>query len=56
MCFSLRYGELDDYQPKMLDLEKEGRWEKNCSKTIPYFEREGLPREALAFVYRVLRN
>ena len=56
VCFSLRYNELDDYQPKMLDLEKEGRWEKICSKTIPYFERDDLPREGLAFMYKVLRN
>ena len=53
LCFSLRCNELNDYQPKMLELEKEGRWEKLCRETVPYFERDDLPREGLAFVYRV---
>ena len=56
MCFSLRSNELDDYQPKMFELEKEGKWEKLRKETIPYFERDDLPQEGLAFVYRVLRN
>jgi len=53
LCFSLRCNELNDYQPKMLELEKEGRWEKLCRETVPYFERDDLPREGLAFVYRI---
>jgi len=56
LCFSLRSNELDDYQPKMFELEKEGKWEKLRKETIPYFERDDLPQEGLAFVYRVLRN
>ena len=56
VCFSLRHNELDDYQPKMLELEKEGRWENLCKKTMPYFERDNMPKECLAFVFRVLRN
>jgi len=40
----------------MLELEKAGRWE-NVSKTaVPYFDKDDLPRETSAFVYKVLRN
>ena len=56
VCFSLRYNEVDDYQPKMTELEKAGIWEKLSSKKISYFESKDLPSDAFGFVYKVLKK
>ena len=56
VCFSLRYNEVDDYQPKMTELEEAGIWEKLSSKKISYFERKDLPSDAFGFVYKVLKK
>ena len=56
VCFSLRYNEVDDYQPKMTELEKAGIWEKRSSKKISYFESKDLPSDAFGFVYKVLKK
>ena len=56
ICFSLRYNEVDDYQPKMTELEEAGIWEKLSSKKISYFESKDLPSNAFGFVYKVLKK
>ena len=56
VCFSLRYNEVDDYKPKMTELEKAGIWEKLSSKKISYFESKDLPSDAFGFVYKVLKK
>ena len=56
ICFSLRYNEVDDYQPKMTELEEAGIWEKLSSKKISYFESKDLPSDAFGFVYKVLKK
>ncbi|CAH3144796.1 unnamed protein product [Porites lobata] len=56
VCFSLRYNEVDDYQPKMTELEEAGIWEKLSSKKISYFESKDLPSDAFGFVYKVLKK
>ena len=56
VCFSLRYNEVDDYQPKMTELEEAVIWEKLSSKKISYFESKDLPSDAFGFVYKVLKK
>ena len=56
VCFSLRYNEVDDYQPKMTELEEAGIWEKLSGKKISYFESKDLPSDAFGFVYKVLKK
>ena len=56
ICFNVRDGELDDYQGKMLELEKEGRWENVSKKTMPLYESDDMPKEVSGYIYRVLRN
>ena len=56
LCFTIRDSELDDYQGKMLELEKEGRWENVSKKTMPLYESDGMPKEVFGYIYRVLRN
>lgn len=56
LCFNLRFGDLDDYQAKMLELEKAGRWEKVAEKTVPHYDRDDMPRKSLVFVYKVQKN
>ena len=54
VCFSLRYNEVDDYQPKMKELEEAGK--RLSSKKISYFESKDLPSDAFGFVYKVLKK
>ena len=56
VCFSLRYNEVDDYQPKMTELEEAGIWEKLSGKKIPYYNREDMPSYGFGFVYKILTN
>ena len=56
LCFNLRCGELDDYHVTMSELEKAGRWELVSKKVVPFFESDDMPKETLAFVYKVLSN
>ena len=56
VCFSLRYNEVDDYQPKMTELEEAGIWEKLSGKKIPYYNREDMPSYGFGFVYKILKN
>lgn len=56
LCFNIRVNELDDYQGMMSDLEKAGKWSLFSKKTVPYFAAHDMPKETLAFVYKVLKN
>ena len=56
LCFNIRVNELEDYQAKMLELEGEGKWEKISQKTIPLYATDDMPKETLAFLYRVLKT
>lgn len=56
LCFNVRVNELDDYQGMMLNLEKAGKWSLFSKKTLPYFAADDMPKETLAFVYKVLKN
>ena len=56
VCFTLRFNEVEDYQPKMSELEQAGIWEKLCHKKIPYYDKEDLPSYSYGFVYKVLKK
>ena len=45
---------MDDFSGKILELENAGIWENVCKRTVPYFDRDELPRETSAFVYKIL--
>lgn len=56
LCFNIRVTEIDDYQEKMLELEKADRWSLLSKKKLPYFKADDMPKETLAFVYKVVKN
>ena len=56
LCFNIRVTELDDYQERMLKLEKEDRWSLFSKKKLPYFAADDMPKETWAFVYKVLKG
>lgn len=56
LCFSIRDDHLGAYQEKMMELEKDRRWEKVSTKKIPLYDCDDMPKDILGFVYRVLKN
>ena len=56
ICFSMRPRDTKDYEEKMLELEKAGKWEMFSNEKIPYSEIEDLPKEVSAFIFKVLNN
>lgn len=56
LCFNICCNELEDYEFKMVELEKVGMWENVCKIIIIYFENEELFKEVLGFVFKVLRS
>ena len=56
VSFTLRYNEVDEYQPKMTELEEAGIWEKLYGKKISYFENKDMPGDGVGFVYKVLKK
>ena len=56
VSFTLRYNEVDEYQPKMTELEEAGIWGKLCGKKISYFENKDMPGDGVGFVYKVLKK
>jgi len=54
ICFNIRDGQLDDYQGKISELDTSGKWEKVSRTVIPFFESDGMPKETMVFVYKVL--
>ncbi|KAJ7370425.1 Methyltransferase domain [Desmophyllum pertusum] len=56
ICFTLRYNEVADYQDMMLELENTRRWESISKKKVPHFTAGDMPKEAEAFLYKVLKH
>ena len=56
LCFNIQINALDDYQGMVLEVEKVGRWSLFSKKILPYFAADDIPKETLAFVYKVLKN
>jgi len=54
ICFNIRDGQLVDYQGKISELETLGKWKKVSKTVIPFFESDGMPKETMVFVYKVL--
>lgn len=54
ICFNIRDGQLVDYQDKISELETSGKWEKVSKTVIPFFKSDGMPKETMVFVYKVL--
>ncbi|XP_020620875.1 uncharacterized protein LOC110058565 [Orbicella faveolata] len=54
LCFNIRDSRADDFKGKILELENVGIWENACKKMVPYFDRDELPSETSAFVYKIL--
>lgn len=53
LCFTIRSNEVDNYQAKMDELVSERRWERVSKKEVPFYEAEDMPKEIMAFIYRV---
>lgn len=47
---------MKEYEEKMLELEKTGRWQAFSRERIPYSDNEDLPRVANGFFFKVLKN
>lgn len=54
--FTMRNQDVKQYEDKMLELEKSGKWQNISREKMPYFGSEGLPKEVNGFVYKVLKN
>lgn len=54
LCFNVRDSRMDDFQGKMSELENAGIWRNVCRTTVPYFDRDDMPNDTMAFVYKVL--
>jgi len=54
LCFNIRDNRVDDFRGKILELENAGIWENVCERKVPHFDRDELPRETSAFVYKIL--
>lgn len=52
----MRNQDVKQYEDKMLELEKSGKWQNISREEMPYFGSEGLPKEVNGFVYKVLKN
>jgi len=40
----------------MVELEKMGHWKLVKQRRIPFYDRDGMPRESNVFVYKVLKH
>ena len=47
---------MKEYENKMLELETTGKWVTFSKERIPYSEKEDLPKEINAFIFKVLKN
>lgn len=52
----MRFHDVKEYEEKMLELEKTGRWQLLSQENLPYFVKEDLPQEVNGFIYKVLKN
>ncbi|XP_078377448.1 methyltransferase-like protein 27 [Oculina patagonica] len=56
LSFTLRIQDMKEYEEKMLELEKTGRWQIFSNEKIPYFNNDDLPKETNGLIYKVLNN
>ncbi|KAM7425870.1 Methyltransferase domain [Porites harrisoni] len=56
VCCAVRNDELKEYYGKMMELEAAGHWKLVKERKVPYYERDDLPTECTAFVYKVLKH
>ena len=56
VCFSMRPTGVEEYEEKILELEKAEKWKAFSKETIPYSEKDDLPKEINAFIFKVLQN
>ncbi|XP_078378481.1 methyltransferase-like protein 27 [Oculina patagonica] len=55
-CFSMRELDVKEYEEKMLELEKTEKWKMLSKEKIPYSDNDNLPKEIIAFIFKVLNN
>ena len=56
VCCGVRDDDLKAYHGKMVELEKTGHWKLVKQRKVPYYDREDMPTESTAFVYKVLKH
>ena len=56
ICCVVRDDDLNTYHGKMVELEKTGHWKLVKQRRIPFYDRDGMPRESNVFVYKVLKH
>ena len=54
VCFSMRPSGVEEYEEKILELERAGKWKTFSKETLPYSEKEDLPKEINAFIFKVI--
>jgi len=52
----MRDVDVAEYEEKMLELEKAGRWQSFSKEVIPFSDNEDLPQETNRLIFRVLKN
>ena len=54
----MRDLDVTEYEEKMLELEKTGRWQTFARERLPYSDNhdQDLPQETNAFFFKVLKN
>ncbi|XP_078378484.1 methyltransferase-like protein 27 [Oculina patagonica] len=55
-CFAMRDLDVKEYEGKMLELEKTGKWQPFSRERIPYSGNDDLPQETNGFIFKVLNN
>lgn len=56
LCFTMRDLDVTEYEQKMLELEKAGRWQTFARERIPYSDNDDLSQETNGFFFKVLKN
>ena len=56
LCFTMRDLDVKEYEEKMLELEKAGRWKAFARARLPYSDNDDLPQETNGFFFKVLKN
>ena len=54
--FTMRFHDVKEYEEKMLELEKTGKWKLLSRENLPYFSKDDLPQEVNGFICKVLKN
>ena len=56
VCCGVRDDDLKEYHGKMVELEKAGHWKLVKERKVPYYDREDMPTQSTAFVYKVSKH